>query len=63
MDMVCEKNKDVDHDFSKDPLKLKTITLDGKKWLTAEGTTLGADNATGMAYSLAIMKKIYNGEL
>ncbi len=63
MDMVCEKNKDVEHDFSKDPLKLKIITSDGKKWLTAEGTTLGADNATGMAYSLAIMKKIHKGEL
>jgi len=63
MDMVCEKNKDIKHDFSKDPLKLKVITLDGKKWLTAEGTTLGADNATGMAYSLVIMKKIHNGEL
>ena len=63
MDMVCEKNKDVEHDFSKDPLKLKIVTIDGKKWLTAEGTTLGADNATGMAYSLAIMKKIHNGEL
>jgi len=63
MDMVCEKNKEVEHNFSKDPLKLKTITLDGKKWLTAEGTTLGADNATGMAYSLAIMKKIHDGEL
>ncbi|MFX1338696.1 MAG: beta-Ala-His dipeptidase [Promethearchaeota archaeon] len=63
MDMICEKNKDVEHDFSKDPLKLKVINLDGKKWLTAEGTTLGADNATGMAYSLTLMKKIYNGEL
>ncbi|TFG29745.1 MAG: beta-Ala-His dipeptidase [Promethearchaeota archaeon] len=63
MDMVCEKNKDVEHDFTKDPLKLKIITIDGKKWLTAEGTTLGADNATGMAYSLALMKKIHDGEL
>ncbi len=63
MDMVCEKNKEVEHDFSKDPLKLKVITFDGKKWLTAEGTTLGADNATGMAYSLAIMKKIHKGDL
>jgi len=63
MDMVCEKNSDIKHDFSKDPLTLKIITLDGKKWLTAEGTTLGADNATGMAYSLALMKKIYNDEL
>ncbi|MFX0073439.1 MAG: M28 family peptidase, partial [Candidatus Hermodarchaeota archaeon] len=63
MDMVCEKNKDVTHDFSKDPLKLKTITYDEKIWITAEGTTLGADNATGMAYSLVLMKKIRNNEL
>ena len=56
MDMVCEKNKDVLHDFSKDPLKLKIISLDDKKWMTAEGTTLGADNATGMAYSLDLVQ-------
>jgi dipeptidase D len=63
MDMVCEKNADVEHDFSKNPLKLKIISLDDKKWLTAEGTTLGADNATGMAYSLTIMNKVHKGEL
>lgn len=63
MDMVCEKNEEIDHDFSKDPLRLKVIDIDNEKWLTAEGTTLGADNAVGMAYQLAIMKKIYNGEL
>ena len=36
MDMVCEKNENVDHDFSKDPLKLKVIEIQGKKWITAE---------------------------
>ena len=50
MDMVCEKNSDVDHDFLKDPLKLE---LDGD-WLTAKGTTLGADNGIGLAAGLAI---------
>jgi dipeptidase D len=49
MDMVCEKNSDVDHDFLKDPLKLQ-ISGD---WVTATGTTLGADNGIGMAASLA----------
>ncbi|MCK4379726.1 MAG: cytosol nonspecific dipeptidase, partial [Candidatus Lokiarchaeota archaeon] len=44
MDMVCEKNDDVEHDFLKDPLKLKIMEIDNEKWLTAEGTTLGADN-------------------
>ena len=52
MDMVCEKNSDVQHDFSKDPLKLKR---DGDV-LTAVGTTLGADNGVGVAIGLAILE-------
>jgi dipeptidase D len=52
MDMVCEKNSDVVHDFSKDPIKLK---LKGDI-LTADGTTLGADNGIGLAMSLAILE-------
>ena len=63
LDMVCEKNEKTIHDFSKDPLKLKIIEINGKKWLTADGTTLGADNGVGIAYQLAFMKKIHNGEL
>jgi len=63
MDMVCEKNDETKHDFAKDPLRLKVIDVNNEKWMTADGTTLGADNAVGMAYQLAIMKKIYNGEL
>ncbi|MFW9772196.1 MAG: beta-Ala-His dipeptidase [Candidatus Thorarchaeota archaeon] len=63
MDMVCNKIEGVQHDFSKDPLKLKLIDEDHEKWLTAEGTTLGADNGVGIAYQLSIMKKVYNGEL
>ncbi|MFX0024944.1 MAG: beta-Ala-His dipeptidase [Candidatus Hermodarchaeota archaeon] len=63
MDMVCEKNDDVKHDFSKDPLDIKLIKINNEKWITANGTTLGADNAVGMAYQLALMKKIYKGEL
>ncbi|MCL6100196.1 MAG: aminoacyl-histidine dipeptidase [Bacteroidetes bacterium] len=50
VDMVCEKNKETDHDFSNDPIKLKR---DGE-WLTAEGTTLGADNGIGVAAALAV---------
>ncbi|MCK4546565.1 MAG: aminoacyl-histidine dipeptidase [Candidatus Eisenbacteria sp.] len=49
MDMVCEKNSDVEHDFLKDPLKLQLVG----DWVKASGTTLGADNAIGMAASLA----------
>ena len=52
MDMVCEKNSDVDFDFTKDPIKLK---LEGDI-LTADGTTLGADNGIGLAISLAILE-------
>lgn len=63
MDMVCEKNEAVKHDFSKDPLKLKLIDLDGEKWVTAEGTTLGADNGVGISYLLLLMKKIHNKSL
>jgi len=63
IDMVCEKNENVQHDFSKDPLSLKTIEIENERWLTAEGTTLGADNGVGIAYQLAIMKKIHDGSL
>lgn len=51
MDMVCEKNNDVDFDFENDAIKTKIV--DG--WLMAEGTTLGADNGIGCAAQLAIM--------
>ena len=52
MDMVCEKNDDVKHDFEKDPLDL--YVEDG--WLTARGTTLGGDDGCGVAYMLAILE-------
>ena len=52
MDMVCEKNSDVAHDFMKDPIKLKQKG----DILTADGTTLGADNGIGLAISLAILE-------
>ncbi|MFX0187091.1 MAG: beta-Ala-His dipeptidase [Candidatus Hodarchaeota archaeon] len=63
LDMVCEKNANVNHDFSKDPLKLKIVEVNKEKWLTAEGTTLGADNGVGIAYLLTLMKKIHHTEL
>jgi dipeptidase D len=52
MDMVCEKNSNVDHDFSKDPIELKR---EGDI-LTADGTTLGADNGIGVAIGLAVLE-------
>jgi dipeptidase D len=49
MDMVCEKDPGIEHDFSRDPLSLR---VEGG-WLTASGTSLGADNGIGMALVLA----------
>jgi len=51
MDMVCEKNNDVTHDFDNDPIE---TVVDGE-WLRAKGTTLGADNGSGMAAELALL--------
>ena len=52
MDMVCEKNSDVAFDFSKDPINLK---IKGDL-LTADGTTLGADNGIGIAMGFALLE-------
>lgn len=51
MDMVCEKNGDTEFDFDKDPLNIK---IDGE-YITAEGTTLGADNGIAVAYAMAVL--------
>lgn len=61
MDMVCEKNKDKKFDFDKEPIP---AYIDGE-WVTADGTTLGADDGIGIATQLAILasKKIEHGPL
>lgn len=51
LDMVCEKNADVVHDFLNDPIK---PYVDGD-WVKAKGTTLGADNGIGVAMGLAVL--------
>ena len=51
MDMVCEKLVDIDFDFDNDPIQ---TYIDGE-WLTAKGTTLGADDGIGCAIELAIL--------
>jgi len=51
VDMVCEKNSDVKHDFEKDAIK---AYVDGE-WVKAKGTTLGADDGIGIATQLAIL--------
>ncbi|MEZ4386366.1 MAG: aminoacyl-histidine dipeptidase [Candidatus Krumholzibacteriia bacterium] len=53
VDMVCEKNAATKHDFQKDPIKLQ---IQGD-WLTADGTTLGADNGIGVAMGLALAEE------
>ena len=51
MDMVCVKVEGSDHDFAKDPIKL----LEEDGWITADGTTLGADDGIGVAFILAVL--------
>lgn len=51
MDMVCDKRKGVEHDFSTDPIR---PVVDGE-WLRADGTTLGADNGIGVAAGMAVL--------
>lgn len=61
LDMVCEKNADKKHDFTKDPIEL----VRKGNLLMADGTTLGADNGIAVAANLAIMedKKLEHGPL
>ena len=51
MDMVCEKNNDVDFDFDTDAIQ---TYIDGE-WMKAKGTTLGADDGIGCAMEMAIL--------
>ena len=51
MDMVCEKNREVEFDFEKDAIR----TLIDGDWLRADGTTLGADDGIGVAMELALL--------
>ena len=51
LDMVCEKNSGTAHNFDTDPIK---PYIDGD-WVTAEGTTLGADCGIGIAAQLAVL--------
>ena len=52
MDMVPQKNNDKEFDFINDPIE---AYIDGE-WVTANGTTLGADNGIGVAAILAVME-------
>jgi len=52
LDMVNEKNSDVDFDFATDAIE---PVMSGE-YLSADGTTLGSDNGIGVAAMLAIME-------
>ena len=52
LDMVCQKNSNVDHDFERDPIR---PVVQGNL-LLAPDTTLGADNGIGVALALAAME-------
>jgi len=53
MDMVPQKNNDKVFDFEKDAIV--AYVEDNKEWITADGTTLGADNGIGVATAMTIL--------
>ena len=68
IDMVAVKNEGVDKDLAKDAIEMEIIHADDTKdveglkgefehdeWVTAKGTTLGADDGIAVAYMLAIL--------
>lgn len=59
MDMVCTKNKESQHDFSRDPIK---CIYDGD-WMRADGTSLGADNGIALAIGLILAEAGKNGDI
>ncbi|MCU7613012.1 aminoacyl-histidine dipeptidase [Chryseobacterium sp. GMJ5] len=52
LDMVCQKNNDVNFDFETEGINME---IDGD-WVKAKGTTLGADNGLGVATIMSILE-------
>ncbi len=52
LDMVCQKNNDVNFDFETQGIEME---IDGD-WVKAKGTTLGADNGLGVAAIMSILE-------
>jgi len=54
-DMVPEKDAQTAHDFERDPIRpvVDTEPQTGRRFVRAQGTTLGADNGIGLALALA----------
>ena len=61
MDMVCEKDSNVEHNFRTDPINLRIV---GDR-VKADGTTLGADNGIALSAMLALLenKKLKHGKI
>jgi dipeptidase D len=61
LDMVGEKNADYLHNWETDPII--PVVTDG--WVTARGTTLGADDGIGIAAIMAVLidKNIFSGRI
>jgi dipeptidase D len=53
MDMVCEKTPDSRHDFDSDPISL----IRNGDWISADRTTLGADNGIALALALTLAEE------
>ncbi|MFO7617884.1 MAG: aminoacyl-histidine dipeptidase [Bacteroidales bacterium] len=51
LDMVCEKNSNIDFDFLQDPIPAYV----DQGWVKSRGTTLGADDGIGIATQMAIL--------
>ena len=56
LDMVHQKNSDTDFDFDTQGIEMY---VDGD-WVTAKGTTLGADNGLGVAAIMSVLESNYN---
>ncbi len=52
LDMVPQANSDKEFNFDTDPIE---AYIDGE-WVTANGTTLGADNGMGVAAAMAVLE-------
>lgn len=52
LDMVCQKNSDVNFDFETQGIEME---IDGE-WVKAKGTTLGADNGIGVATIMSVLE-------
>ena len=52
LDMVCQKNSDINFDFETQGIEME---VDGN-WVKAKGTTLGADNGLGVAAIMSILE-------